>query len=299
MPPTYLVVGNYSSELTQPGQLSTAFDRVEHERFDDVRYRGTNVGPTTALRPVTRPTRRRHRARRLFASTTRTFRFVVDTQPPQLVAGHALHLGLGNPVVAAAERLAQQGERRIGLLFLEWFATSHAFERSVDAVGTIFDNAMPSITYLAEIQGTLRTFTVEAIDLVERRMKTIAEHTASAFDCEVELVYVGNFPPTINHAADHAPPLPRLTMDGRIALAGDADPVRSSLAAVAHDAGALVLVAVFLVRGSAEAGRRKVRSNADLRHSATYKARRIAAHLLEADWKQNPRPPETNFQLYL
>jgi len=54
----------------------------------------------------------------------------------------------------------------------------------------------------AEIQGTLRTFTVEAIDLVEQRMKTIAEHTAAAFDCTVDFEFVRNYPPTINHPAE-------------------------------------------------------------------------------------------------
>jgi predicted RNA-binding Zn ribbon-like protein len=41
---------------------------------------------------------------------------------------------------------------------------------------------------------------------------------------------------SINDAADHAAPLPRLTTAGRIVVATDGDPVRSSLAAVAHDA---------------------------------------------------------------
>jgi amidohydrolase len=54
----------------------------------------------------------------------------------------------------------------------------------------------------AEIQGTLRTFTVEAIDLVERRMRKIAEHTAAAFDCEVEVEFVRNYPPLVNHQAE-------------------------------------------------------------------------------------------------
>jgi amidohydrolase len=54
----------------------------------------------------------------------------------------------------------------------------------------------------AEIQGTLRTFTVEAIDLVERRMRTIAEHTAAAFDCEVEVEFERNYPPLINHDSE-------------------------------------------------------------------------------------------------
>lgn len=43
----------------------------------------------------------------------------------------------------------------VGFLVVEWLATSHAFERSIESVHTIFDNAMPSISYLSEIQGTL------------------------------------------------------------------------------------------------------------------------------------------------
>src|SRR5690606_536735 len=34
----------------------------------------------------------------------------------------------------------------------------------------------------AMIQGTVRTFTVGAVDLIERRMRAIADHTAAAFD---------------------------------------------------------------------------------------------------------------------
>ncbi|HMM50340.1 MAG TPA: M20 aminoacylase family protein [Burkholderiaceae bacterium] len=54
----------------------------------------------------------------------------------------------------------------------------------------------------AEIQGTLRTFTVETIDLVEQRMRALVEHTAAAFGCTAELEFVRNYPPTINHAKE-------------------------------------------------------------------------------------------------
>ena len=52
------------------------------------------------------------------------------------------------------------------------------------------------------IEGTVRTFTVEVLDLIERRMKTIAESTASAFELECEFGFVRNYPPTINHDAE-------------------------------------------------------------------------------------------------
>ena len=54
----------------------------------------------------------------------------------------------------------------------------------------------------AEIQGTLRTFTVETVDLAERRMRGIVEHTAAAFGCSAELDFARNYPPTINHARE-------------------------------------------------------------------------------------------------
>jgi amidohydrolase len=54
----------------------------------------------------------------------------------------------------------------------------------------------------ANIQGTVRTFTVEAIDLIENRMREIAQHTAAAFNCECEFSFNRNYPPTINHVKE-------------------------------------------------------------------------------------------------
>ena len=51
-----------------------------------------------------------------------------------------------------------------------------------------------------EIQGTVRTFTLEVLDLIEQRMREIAEHTCAAFDASCEFEFVRNYPPTINHA---------------------------------------------------------------------------------------------------
>jgi amidohydrolase len=56
----------------------------------------------------------------------------------------------------------------------------------------------------AELQGTVRTFTMEAIDLIEKRMGEIANHTAAAFDCECDFEFVRNYPPTINHSKETA-----------------------------------------------------------------------------------------------
>ena len=54
------------------------------------------------------------------------------------------------------------------------------------------------------IEGTVRTFTTEVLDLIERRMKTVAEATCAAFEAGCEFEFVRNYPPTINHEAETA-----------------------------------------------------------------------------------------------
>src|SRR5450756_1667878 len=53
-----------------------------------------------------------------------------------------------------------------------------------------------------ELRGTVRTFSIEVLDLIEERMKSIAEHTCAAFDMRCEFEFVRNYPPTINSAAE-------------------------------------------------------------------------------------------------
>ena len=60
-------------------------------------------------------------------------------------------------------------------------------------------NVIPDI---CELQGTVRTFTIEVLDLIERRMKQIAEHIGAAHDTEVDFYFHRNYPPTINTAAE-------------------------------------------------------------------------------------------------
>ena len=55
-----------------------------------------------------------------------------------------------------------------------------------------------------EIQGTVRTFTFELLDLIETRMRTIAEHLCEAFGATCEFEFHRNYPPTINHPVEAA-----------------------------------------------------------------------------------------------
>ena len=48
------------------------------------------------------------------------------------------------------------------------------------------------------LQGTVRTFTFEVLDMIEQRMREVAQHTAAAFGVTCEFDFRRNYPPTIN-----------------------------------------------------------------------------------------------------
>jgi len=55
-----------------------------------------------------------------------------------------------------------------------------------------------------ELQGTVRTFSLEVLDLMERRMRQVAEHTCAAHEATCTFEFVRNYPPTINSAPEAA-----------------------------------------------------------------------------------------------
>ncbi|AZY50220.1 M20 aminoacylase family protein [Bordetella avium] len=63
------------------------------------------------------------------------------------------------------------------------------------------DNVVPND---AEMRGTVRTFTTETLDLIERRMEEISLHTCAALNCDVIFEFKRNYPPTVNHPAETA-----------------------------------------------------------------------------------------------
>jgi amidohydrolase len=54
----------------------------------------------------------------------------------------------------------------------------------------------------ATLIGTVRTFTLPVLDLMEERMREIALHTAAAFGADVEFRFKRNYPPLINHVQE-------------------------------------------------------------------------------------------------
>jgi hippurate hydrolase len=51
-----------------------------------------------------------------------------------------------------------------------------------------------------ELQGTVRTFSIDVLDMIEQRMKVMTEHTCAAFGLTVDFQFKRNYPPTINSA---------------------------------------------------------------------------------------------------
>ena len=49
------------------------------------------------------------------------------------------------------------------------------------------------------IQGTVRTFTTETLDLIETRMREMSHQLCAAFGATAEFEFSRNYPPTINH----------------------------------------------------------------------------------------------------
>ena len=56
----------------------------------------------------------------------------------------------------------------------------------------------------ATLIGTVRTFSVDVLDLIEERMRDIALHTGAAFGAEVDFRFHRNYPPLVNHPKETA-----------------------------------------------------------------------------------------------
>jgi len=53
-----------------------------------------------------------------------------------------------------------------------------------------------------ELQGTVRTFSIELLDLIEQRMQQVAEGISAAHGARCDFKFVRNYPPTINTPAE-------------------------------------------------------------------------------------------------
>ena len=73
-------------------------------------------------------------------------------------------------------------------------------ERALLAVtqlsGSVAPNIIPDEAWLG---GTVRTFSVTALDRIESRLRTLANHIAHSYECEAEVFFRRASPPVINH----------------------------------------------------------------------------------------------------
>jgi len=121
-------------------------------------------------------------------ASSNTFRIVIRGK-----GCHAAlpHLGL-DPVPVAAQMIT-------------------AFQTILTRSANPIDNGLLSVTMLhageavnviadsCELAGTVRTFSKELLDLIERRMEEIARHTCQAHGMDCDFEFVRNYPPTVNH----------------------------------------------------------------------------------------------------
>ncbi len=55
-----------------------------------------------------------------------------------------------------------------------------------------------------KIRGTVRTFTTDALDLIESRMRDMSQQLCSAFGATAQFEFDRNYPPTVNHPKETA-----------------------------------------------------------------------------------------------
>lgn len=76
-------------------------------------------------------------------------------------------------------------------------------ESAVLSVGSfVAENAFNIIADQAVLAGTVRTFTPEIRDLMEREIRRVVEGTAIANDCQITVDYVRGYPAVVNHAKE-------------------------------------------------------------------------------------------------
>jgi hippurate hydrolase len=54
----------------------------------------------------------------------------------------------------------------------------------------------------ATLEGTVRTFSIETLDLIEQRMREVSENICAAFGASCSFDFQRNYPPTVNHAVE-------------------------------------------------------------------------------------------------
>ena len=109
---------------------------------------------------------------------------------------HASMPHTGIDPVAAVVALAQSLQGLVA-------RTIDSRERALLAITQLRGGDAPNvIPDVASLGGTVRTFSVEATDRIERRLRTLAEHVAAAHECAASVSFRRASPPVVNHRAE-------------------------------------------------------------------------------------------------
>lgn len=112
--------------------------------------------------------------------------------------GHAAMPQLGVDPIPAALQMIQAFQTIIT-------RNKKPLETAVISVTMIHAGSVPNvIPDECVVQGSVRAYSAETLDLIERRMKEIATHTAAVFGAECEFHFQRNYPSTVNHVAETA-----------------------------------------------------------------------------------------------
>ncbi len=104
------------------------------------------------------------------------------------------HTGI-DPVGAVVE-LAQALQTLIARTIA---STERALLAVTQLQGSDAPNVIPDV---ASVGGTVRTFSIDALDRIEARLRGMAEHIAAAHQCTAEVMFRRASPPVVNHAAE-------------------------------------------------------------------------------------------------
>ncbi|MFW8565456.1 M20 aminoacylase family protein [Orrella sp. 11846] len=111
------------------------------------------------------------------------------------IEGKGSHAGmphLGSDSIVAAVQIAQALQTIIS-------RNRHPLEAAVLSITQIHaGSAMNVLPGIAEIKGTVRTFSMDVLELIESRMQEVVTGIAQAMGCEGRLTFDRRYPPTIN-----------------------------------------------------------------------------------------------------
>ncbi|MDM0039399.1 M20 aminoacylase family protein [Variovorax sp. J22G21] len=109
---------------------------------------------------------------------------------------HASMPHTGIDPVAAVVTLAQQLQTIVPRTIA---STERALLAVTQLQGSDAPNVIPDV---ATVGGTVRTFSIDALDKIEERLRTVARGVAEAHGCTAEVSFVRASPPVVNHLAE-------------------------------------------------------------------------------------------------